>query len=266
MAASFSGNEPMTNNGWMAAAVLAAAMALCGGCSDSAGTWDTLKGDFKPMPGNMLEDGKKLVTEPENALILLAGGGASGYVRCAHDDEIEDHFEGHHTFPRDFTIAQGAVGSPVSHFLLAGSAYTWSLLEQQERQRQVWRSMIEALSVNGLLTAGLKTIAQDHSPNGESLAWPSGHTSSSVTFATVLSEYYGPWVGIPLYTLCGFVVYERMETGEHWASDCVFGAALGYTVGKTAASRSKPEIFGMKILPFTDPQAGVSGIALVKSF
>ncbi|MBN2211448.1 MAG: phosphatase PAP2 family protein [Sedimentisphaerales bacterium] len=238
---------------------------LLGGCQN-ADPWPTIKDDALAMPGNLLDESKEMINKPENIAILLVGGGASGYVRCAHDDEIEDHFEGHHTFPRDFTIAQGAIGSPISHFGLATAGYAWSLAADDAQGRTIWLSTLEALSLNGLLTTGLKVIAQDHSPNGESLAWPSGHTSSSVTLATVMNEYYGPWVGIPLYALSGFVMYERMETGEHWASDVVFGAALGYVVGKTVADRYKPEIFGMEVAPYMSADTGATGIALYKRF
>jgi hypothetical protein len=81
-----------------------------------------------------------------------------------------------------------------------------------------------------------------------------------------MNEYYGPWVGLPLYALSGFVMYERMETAEHWASDLIFGAAVGYTVGKTVAGKYKPEVFGMNVLPYVDPQTGGTGIMLTKQF
>ena len=61
-------------------------------------------------------------------------------------------------------------------------------------------------------------------------------------------------------------MYERMETGEHWASDVVFGATLGYVVGKTVATRYKPQIFDMEVTPFFDPLSGASGLALTKRF
>ena len=116
------------------------------------------------------------------------------------------------------------------------------------------------------MTLGLKAVAQDRGPNGEGLAWPSGHTASTMTVATVMNEFYGPWVGVPLYALSGLVMYERIETREHWASDIVFGAAIGYTVGKVVAARHKPEIFGMQLLPYLNPETGSTGLVLAKRF
>jgi len=235
-----------------------------GGCGKVS--FDTVKEDFRHMPSDLWQDSKDLVTDPVNGAILLAGGGASGYYSCKEDNRVAHHFEGHHTFSRDFTIGVGAGGNPGTHFALAGSAYLYGLLAEDDETRAVSRSTIEALALTGLLTTGLKLIANNHSPNGESLAWPSGHTSSTVTLATVMNEYYGPLAGVPLYGLSGLVMYERMETGEHWASDVIFGAAIGYTVGKTVASKRKPEIFGMEVMPYFNPESGSSGIVLAKKF
>ena len=254
---------------WMVGVLVAllAISSLSGGCSsDRSQVINTVGRDLEQLPGGLWEDSENLVNDKMNVALLLLGGGASGYTRCAHDDEIEDHFAGHHTFPRDFTIGAGTVGNPLSHFGLAASGYLYGVLAQDDQMHDIGGSLIEALSLNGILTMGLKVAAQDRGPNGEFYAWPSGHTSSSVTFATVMNEYYGPWVGLPLYGLSGLVMYERMETGEHWASDVVFGAVLGYTVGKTVAGKYKPEIFGMRLLPYLNPESGATGVVLAKEF
>ncbi|MBN1763856.1 MAG: phosphatase PAP2 family protein [Sedimentisphaerales bacterium] len=225
------------------------------------------KDDFRNFHEELWQDTKNWATDEENLAILLLSGGASAVVRYSGlDDRVEDHFKGHHTFSRDFTIGSGFAGNPITHLAIAGSGYAYSLFAEEDQNRNVAKSLLEALILNDMITLGFKTIAQDHSPNGEPLAWPSGHTSSTITLATVMNEYYGPWVGLPLYALSGFVMYERMETHEHWASDIVFGAAIGYTVGKTVAGGKKPEIFGMLLLPYIDGQTGATGLLLAKRF
>ncbi|MBN1846731.1 MAG: phosphatase PAP2 family protein [Sedimentisphaerales bacterium] len=223
-----------------------------------------IKDDLKQLPGNLWQDSKDYIVSRENIAILLLSGAASGYVRAAHDDEIEDHFDGHHTFGRDFTIALGAI--PLTELSLTGTGYLLGVLSEDQHLYQVARSMIEAQALNGAYTMALKLIAQDDSPNGEYYAWPSGHTSISMTFAAVMDEFYGPLVGLPLYGLSGLVMYERMETGEHWASDVIFGAAIGYTVGKTVAGKHKPQIFGLDIGPYVEPLSESTGIGLSKRF
>lgn len=223
--------------------------------------------DAKEIPENLWKDAKLLATDKENVIILIAGGAGSLVVHQAWDDKIARHFDTFDTtFPRDFEIGAGEIGGPLWHFALALTAYGYGTLAGNNEVHDVSLSLLEALTVNGLLTEGLKLIVNNHSPNGESQAWPSGHTSSAMTVATVLNEYYGPWVGIPLYGLTALVAYQRMDTGEHWASDVVFGAALGYVVGKTVAGRHKPEIFGMQLTPMLDLENGITGLALAKHY
>ena len=227
--------------------------------------YNSAKQDLKELPANLWEDSKNYVSNTENLVILLGAGAASGATRCAYDDDVEHHFDTHgNSFPRDLTIAMGAI--PIAELSLSGIGYLAGTWNEDDELYQVSRAMLEAQALNGIYTVMLKAAVWDESPNGEAPAWPSGHTSIATTFATVLNEFYGPLVGIPLYGLAGFVGYERMQTGEHWASDIVFGAAIGYTVGKTVASKYKPEIFGMDVQPFLDPVNGSAGFALSKRF
>jgi hypothetical protein len=57
-----------------------------------------------------------------------------------------------------------------------------------------------------------------------------------------------------------------MDQKDHWASDVVFGAALGWVVGHTVAGKGKlPEIAGFKIAPCLISQR-CSGVSLFKRF
>ena len=87
-----------------------------------------------------------------------------------------------------------------------------------------------------------------------------------MTVASVVHEYYGLLPAAPLYALTGLVAYQRMITGEHWASDVIFGAALGYVVGHTVAGEHRIQVFGMDVIPYNDPYWGSSGIGLVKTW
>ncbi|MCP4712944.1 MAG: phosphatase PAP2 family protein [Planctomycetes bacterium] len=247
--------------------IIAVTITMGSGCAvSSQDAFTTIKDDLLKLPGDMWTDTKEMVAQPENVAILVIGGAASGYTRWQHDDQIEDHFENHRTFHKDFDITVGTLGNPATHFAFAGAGYLYGLMNEQPQTKDVSSSLIEALALNGLITQGLKFVAWDQTPNEEYFGWPSGHTSSTVTVATVMNEHYGPWVGVPLFALSGLVMYERLDNGEHWASDVVFGAALGYVVGSTVAKRYKPEIFGMEVMPYIDPLSGSTGLALMKRF
>ena len=152
------------------------------------------------------------------------------------------------------------------YFALAAGIYAHGLLSDNNTTYDFGKTLTHALVLNGLATVGLKLAAWNHVPNGELFGWPSGHTSSTMTVASVVHEYYGLLPAAPLYALTGLVMYERMITGEHWASDVIFGTALGYVVGHTVAGQHRMQVFGMDVIPYTDPYLGTSGIALIRSW
>ena len=91
-------------------------------------------------------------------------------------------------------------------------------------------------------------------------------TKAEITQA--IDEFYGPRVGIPAYALASLVAYRMMDTGDHWGSDVVFGATLGWVVGHTIASKHKQlELAGFKVLPYTAGANGIAtGVSLIRQF
>jgi membrane-associated phospholipid phosphatase len=205
----------------------------------------------------------------ENALILTATLGASITIReTGVDDTIRERTLGHRQLG-DFDEPIQLLGHPGTHFAATGALWLTSALTKDVEQHEVAKSLAQALAVNGVTTMALKAIANTEAPNGDELAWPSGHTSSAFTAAAVLNEYYGPWVGIPSLALAGLVGYQRIDSRVHDFSDVVFGAMLGYMVGTSIAKDEKarfPELFGMEVVPFVDPPTGATGFALIKRF
>jgi len=250
------------------AAVVLAALLTAAGCAGREGARrfkQAFKEDGTGTPKALWEDSKEYLSRTENLVLLLAGGAASGAVRCAYDEKIDDHFQKRgYTFPRDLDIAFGVV--PAAEVGLAAVGYLAGAWQDDPELYRTSRVLLEAEALNGIYTMLLKLAAHDMCPNGENLAWPSGHTSMAVTFAAVIDELWGPWIGWPLYGLSGLVAWQRIDTREHWASDIVFGAVLGYTVGKTVAGRYQPQVLGLDVLPYADPATGAAGIAFAKRF
>ena len=224
------------------------------------------------LPGLVIEDSKEIVTTDNNLFWLLAAAGGSIALRQGGgDDRIADNFRDNPWVSdhKDLDKWVDYAGSPGIHFAAAGLWYLSSASKGDPAgTRNAW-TMFEALSVNGAATLALKLIVNDETPNDHDLAWPSGHTSSSFTAAAVLDELYGPEVGIPAYLGAGFVGYRMMDSGDHWASDVLFGAVLGYIVGHNVAHKyAVPEVAGFQLAPYTDVVADrfVTGVGFVKDF
>jgi membrane-associated phospholipid phosphatase len=66
-------------------------------------------------------------------------------------------------------------------------------------------------------------------------AFPSGHTTLAFGIAAAIDkETSARWVPWVVYPLAGLVGWSRVRDGEHWLSDVVAGAALGYWSARKA--------------------------------
>jgi membrane-associated phospholipid phosphatase len=73
------------------------------------------------------------------------------------------------------------------------------------------------------------------------LAMPSGHAARVFAIAAVLSDQAGRWyVSVPLYAGAASVGVERVRSGDHWLTDVLVGAGIGYLVGKSVTSGPVP--------------------------
>jgi len=230
---------------------------------------ESAKRDFLNWPRRIIEDSEDTVLQEHNLTALLMAGGISIAMHHSNADKnIAKYYERHPVFHGFADGSFNAIGHPGTHFAATGLWYALSAESGDQFNRERAWTMMTALSVTGLVTVGLKGIRDNETPNGNSWAWPSGHTSSSFTVASVLDEYYGPKVGIPAYVLASLVGYRMADTGDHWASDVVFGAALGWVVGHTVAGKHKElEIAGFKLLPYMGGADGSAvGVSFVKQF
>ncbi len=84
-----------------------------------------------------------------------------------------------------------------------------------------------------LITGSLKRLTHSTRPNGNPLAFPSGHTSQAFTGATVLfqetKDYCLPlaYSGYLFSTATGIL---RVTNNKHWVSDVLVGAGIGILV------------------------------------
>jgi hypothetical protein len=225
--------------------------------------------DLKAFPKVSLDDARKTYFNSNNLLLILMAGGGSIALHDKADDTIAGHFERHRSLPKDLDNITDIAGSPVTHFGVTGIWYLLASKKNDDLNIQRSWVMTRALTVTGVTTLALKGIVNNDTPNGKEWAWPSGHTSSSFCVASVLDEFYGPKVGIPAYLLAGFVGYRMMDSGDHWASDVLFGGVLGYVIGHAIAGEHKKlEIAGFQIMPLIAPhsEGPAAGVTLAKEF
>ena len=231
---------------------------------------DSLWQDLWTLPETIVAESTEIAGDRNKLIPLLLAGGASVALHQTNaDQEVANNFKHHGFLHRDVDKIIDFVGGPGFHFAASGLWYVAAGSTGDDFNKARAWTMLEALSITGATTLGLKLIRHNRTPNDKPLAWPSGHTSSSFTVAAVLDELYGPEVGVPAYLGASLVGYRMMESGDHWASDVLFGAVLGYIVGHHVAGKHMElELAGFEVIPYTDivNDKTMVGVSLVKRF
>ncbi len=162
----------------------------------------------------------------------------------------------------------GTLGNVEVQVPLVLSLYFWSLHTQDPEMHEFSTTLTSAFTITGVTTVLIKAAANTSRPsndfNGGKYGFPSYHTSSSFTVASVLDEYYGAKVGIPAYTLAGLIAWSRIDQRDHDLSDVLFGAALGYVVGKAVAQHSLTGDSRVRLVPWVSPIGRSAGLGIEK--
>ena len=75
-------------------------------------------------------------------------------------------------------------------------------------------------------------------------AFPSGHTWTAFSIATVFAEQYSDHRMVPIvcYTVASLVGISRISQDAHWASDVFVGAILGYLTAEEVVANNPSEM------------------------
>lgn len=186
---------------------------------------------------------------------VLAGGVAIYFA----DDWINDQI----SFPNN--NQQQAIKYGLSYFgngfytmpLMAGMFF-YGLSAKKERPFNTALMGVKSFVLSTIFTRALKYSLNRSRPgleqgsqfwggpfNAFSLSFPSGHTTGAFAVASVLARNYSDnkWIPITSYSLATAVGVSRIWTKKHWASDVVFGALIGWSVGTVV---SKIDCLGEK--------------------
>src|SRR4029079_18966435 len=114
-------------------------------------------------------------------------------------------------------------------------AYIFGRSVGNEAVESVGASLVRAQVLNTLLTESIKVAVHRTRPDKGNFSFPSGHASATFATATVLERTFGWKFGVPAYGLAAYVAGSRVQGNQHYASDVIFGAAVGIVAGRTVA-------------------------------
>ncbi len=122
---------------------------------------------------------------------------------------------------------------------------------------ETWGQLLSATAFSALITAGVtEGLKNTYGRTRPFEIWyhnsfPSGHTFSAFTSATLLHREYGEnsvWYSIGGYTMASAIGVSRILNRKHWASDVLGGAALGLVSGNLG--------YGIAECLFGNPRSG----------
>lgn len=194
---------------------------------------------------------------PSN-LVVLGAGGLAALGAHPYDRRLTDNFRNSERLDSFFEIGDVAGGGLVQGGVALGTLLV-GRLAHSPKLAQLGGDLVGAQIVSGTVTLGVKLAVGRDRPDGTRLSFPSGHTSASFATATVLERHFGWKVGVPAYALATYIGASRLQENKHFASDVLFGAAVGIAAGRAVTFDHGRKC--VSLTPLVVP--GGVGIALV---
>lgn len=218
--------------------------------------------DFLPR----LADDAAGVARGGNLLILGASLAAAIGIRQDLDGQVRESTARHPERWGEASATLGTFGEVQYQVPALLALYGYSLHRQDPVLHDMMTSMLSAYTLTGLGTLAIKGISNTERPsddwNDGEFGFPSFHVASTMTIAAVAQEYYGWRAGVPLYGLAGLIGWSRIDERDHDLSDVVFGAALGWVIGHSVASRSLTGDSRVQLSPWFSPTHNTRGVML----
>ena len=193
------------------------------------------RGFFSALGHNLVDDVKHMPRT--NSVYWLAGGGGLALAVHPVDKDINAHFV-NSTTDRLWTPGHIIGSTPV---ILASSFTTYLIgrTRHMPRLQHLGMDEIEATILAEGVTQGLKIAVRRDRPvqvdgnQSKTYSFPSGHAMLTFATATVLQQHLGYKAAIPTYAVASYVAMSRLHDNRHYASDVIFGAALGVVIGRS---------------------------------
>lgn len=97
-------------------------------------------------------------------------------------------------------------------------------------------------------------------------SFPSSHAARAFVVASVFADRYEQPIPLIAYGTAAFISVSRVYLNEHFATDVVAGAVLGFVIGKVLSWRHKDENRRWTVLPYVPDARGGLGMTFSSSF
>ena len=192
---------------------------------------------IREFPKDLLKNFSGLWSR-DNLVPLLVGTAATT-AALPFDDHVVTRFDDP-LYLQGFDGVGNRLGMSIVVGPVIGVSFLASRMTDNAKFQRVTYDLGQGFIVVNTLTTGLKAVTNRQRPDGSNdLSFPSGHTSNSFMWATVVSRHYGWKKALPAYAFASYVGASRLKSRKHHVTDVVAGAALGYIVGRTVTRRGR---------------------------
>jgi hypothetical protein len=224
--------------------------------------------DVRSLPNRFLDEIDALAT-CENAVFMGATIGLTVYLHDNVDNRVSNQ------------IAQNGPGwNNVSDVLvdfghafpfqlpLIGGLYATSLWKQDDDLHELTMTMFTTYKFTLLTSVVLQYATRTHeSSNGifnffSDSGFPSEQTATTFALAAVIDEACGWKFGLPSYLFASLIGWSEVDQNQHHVSDVVFGAAMGFVIGKSIGALHYRPDAPYKLVPLIDTYYGTQGLGI----
>jgi hypothetical protein len=182
-----------------------------------------------------------------NDWLTLGVVGAGTFLSMQLDDPMRDAVMKDRSYYNSAPIVFGKFwGGPYPTVAFAGAFGLHGLFTDNASSKKIAFEIVQAALYSGGLTTALKVAfgrARPYTEKGRAEykpftffddgyhALPSGHVTWAFALSTVLSRNTGSMaLKVLAYAPAALTIVSRVYQDEHWTSDCVLGAVVGFVV------------------------------------
>jgi len=251
---------------------------------DSTNSEKSISENFINDTKTGISDFLSFYTEPFNFSStewLYAAGIIGGtFLLFSVDQEITDEAgrETINTLNNDFWDIPTRYGITPYATVFSISTYAAGLFFNNDDIRITGRLLFESLTISGVGIIVIRYLAGRERPyydkgewafkgfqtSNEFQSFPSGHTSVAFALSTVLAERIDNfWARLGFYGMATLTATARVINNQHFLSDVVWGALLGFGAGMYVVNKEEELESGknsLSILP------NLNGVSIIYSF
>jgi len=235
----------------------------------------------------VISDTEYIVTAPmriDRKSALVLGGTAA--VICGLmfvDDDIQDFFQRNRTSTlNDVADTLDTLGSAGTLFIgnmgLIGTGLYFRKHKTGDKLLRTALVTTEAqLFAEGITALAKFAIGRNRPNKGQGKdsfnlfhdfdsSFPSGHATRSFAVAAVFADRYEQPIPFMAYTAATLVSLSSLYRDDHFASDVLAGAILGFALGKVLSRRHREPDTGWTLLPLVADDRGGLGLSVRRLF